>query len=497
MNSSIYQVFSCKSDQFLIVFDFPSVAYTISNGGYIVREKSVSWGYKRSNFLFKLKLVGGMLALMICFFNCGQPGSLGLKGPNESNSTLSDDPASPSSPIIPADPNNTGTISPPGINEVINNMKPALAVRGTGCIMCHSQINSNIITDFGNGGDGNGNNYFFGGFSDRNLPAGLTNTRGGSVYGDYDFSRGEDTNWGAATLGTNVKVIVPEASTLGLDIEESSLANYLKKILKQNPNASSAEVQEVKSVYIGAPTADKIVSVSGVATGTLKYFPSKSGSALVGITKNSNYFTNQNNQTIVCDGDVVISGVLYLNRAKIKSDSGCRFYVTGSVLVTGPITYIDATDKTNVQITSAKMVALGVGHRCDPNNAGEDYSDSINERLTASYSSNGRYSGFFTRNFGSPISMLYTLKADADLIGSNLKDASCGPEGRYVDFQRLMLNAPVVHNRYKGQYKGLIVAEIALLALKALKYEFDPVFSDPKVKILPLLKSSDFLEILK
>ncbi len=184
-----------------------------------------------------------------------------------------------------------------------------------------------------------------------------------------------------------------------------------------------------------------------------------------------------------------------MNRAKFKSDFGCRIYVTGSVFVNGPITYVDATDKTNVQISSAKMVAIGVGHRCDPRLTGEDYSDSINERLTVSDSSYGRYSGFFTRDLGSPMAMLYSLKADADLIGSNLKDASCGPEGRYVDFQRLMVNAPVVHNRYKGQYKGLIVAEIALLALKALKYEFDPVFADPKVKILPLLKSSDFLEI--
>ncbi len=437
-----------------------------------------------------MKLIGGMLGLMLCFFNCGQPGSLGLAVPIEGNSTLSDDPA------VPAGPTNPGTIAP-GINEVINTMKPALAVRGTGCIMCHSQINSNIITDFGNGGDGKGNNYFFGGFPEVNLPSGLTNTYGGSVYGDYDFSRGDDTNWGAATIAAGVQVIVPQASTTGLNVEDNSLANYLKNILQQNSNAANVQVQEVKSVFIGAPTSAKIIAVSGVGAGLMKYFPTKAGGALSGISKNSKYFTNQTNQNIVCDGDLVIDGVLYLNRAKFKSDSGCRIYVTGSVLITGPIAYVDATDKTNVQITSAKMVAFGVGHRCDPNLAGEDYSDSINERLTVSNSSDGRYSGFFTRNLGSPISMLYTLKADADLIGSNLKDASCGPEGRYVDFQQLMVNAPVVHNRYKGQYKGLIVAEIALLALKALKYEFDPVFSDPKVKILPLLKSSDFLEINK
>lgn len=450
---------------------------------------------KRPRLLLKIKILSGMLVTMFCFFNCGQPGDLQIVGTN--SNIISGD--VPNSPIgIPTDTPPTVQPSPPpvtvpGLNEVINNMKPALVVRATGCIMCHSNIASNIITDFGYGGDGKGRNYFFGGYPNNGLPAGLTNTKGKSVYGDYDYSTGGNVNWGGSTLTAGVEVIVPKASTTGLDVEQSSLALYLKNILDRNINANGAQVKEVTSLHIGAPTADKIISVSGVDAGGIKYKPTKNDTSLVGLglSDTRKYYTNKPQETIVCDGDVAIDGILWLNQPTIKTESGCRLYVTGSVFISGPITYVDVKANSNLQITSSKMVALGIGHSCN----NDQKSDSIEQRFTpGSSSDSNRYNGFFTRTLGQPLDMLAHLKAEANLVGL-LKDATCGSGGRAIGFERLMVNAPIVHNRYQGRFKGLIISEIALLALKSLVYEFDPVFSNPKVLILPLLKNSDYLEI--
>jgi hypothetical protein len=410
--------------------------------------------------------------MMVAFNNCGQPGDLMLQNQQQQLSIV-DEPAAQ---------------TPTGINEVINSMKPALAVRATGCIMCHANIASNIITDFGFGDD-----YFFGGYPGRTLPAGLSNTDGKSIYGDYDFSNSDGINWGTAKLAPGTQVIVPEAPTQGLNVTESTLAKYLTNILSLNQNATQATVTEVKSVYIGAPSAARIVEVSAVNPGQLKFISSGTGKALQGLEKSDTgtYYSNKKQATIKCDGDVIVDGVVWLNQPTIQTTNGCRIYATGSVFISGPITYEDATENSNLQITSSKMVALGVGNKCSE----IPYSDSIRERLQpGSESDHDRHLGYFTRDLGDPTSMLKSLKADAELVGA-LYDATCGPNGRDVGFERLMINAPVIHSRYQGQFKGLIISEIALLSLQALKYEFDPVFSNSKLRILPLLKPSDYLDI--
>lgn len=425
----------------------------------------------------KLVLTFTSTILLLAFCNCGQQGELGLQGGN--SVALGDGDYND-----PNDPNSGG----PGVNEVINNMKPALAVRATGCIMCHSNIKSNIITDFGYG-----NNYFFGGYPGT-LPNGFTNTQGKSIYGDYDFSQGGNVNWGGSTIASGTQVIVPKAPTIGLDISSPSLAAYLTTILSDNENATGVTVKEVSEVFIGAPTRNRIVEISGVSKNEMKYIPSVSGKALLGLASKAglggSFYTNDPSSPLVCDGDIIIDGVLYLNQPKIQTTNGCRIYVTGSVFVSAPLSFLDLQATSNLQITSARMVALGVGHSC----SNEDYSNSIDTRLTYDGDNEGRHKGFFTRNLGSPDAMLKSQKSDADLV-KTLPDATCTKGGRGASFERLLVNAPVVHNRYNGQFKGLMISEIALLALNALKYEFDPVFSNPKVRILPLLKSSDFLEI--
>ncbi len=55
------------------------------------------------------------------------------------------------------------------------------------------------------------------------------------------------------------------------------------------------------------------------------------------------------------------------------------------------------------------------------------------------------------------------------------------------------MDAPQVHIRYKGQFKGVVIAEPAISRFGRSEFEFDPVFKI--VPVLRMLKPSDYLEI--
>jgi hypothetical protein len=62
-----------------------------------------------------------------------------------------------------------------------------------------------------------------------------------------------------------------------------------------------------------------------------------------------------------------------------------------------------------------------------------------------------------------------------------------------IGFSRLLLNAPIINSRYKGNFKGLVIAEFALFWQGKTGFEFDPIFK--KVPVLPMLKDSDYLVV--
>lgn len=375
-----------------------------------------------------------------------------------------------------------------GNNHVINTVKPALVTRASGCVMCHGHFSSNVITDFGYGGDGRGLNYFFGGIPGQTLPSGIYNRAGGSAYGDEDPTSNAP-NWVTANFEPGSKVIVPYAPVAGQDVVESTLFQYLKNIIAQGPSATTATVEEVKSMFIGAPNAQRIMSVGGLSAGGIRFVPSISGAKLTGLALNaSGYYASTVGTPIVCEGDVFIDGVVYLNQPTIQTQKGCRIYATKSVFISAPLQYAGGSTEANLEISSSRMVALGLGHNTCNIPQGLDSSDF---RLT--YTANDWYKGFFTRDLGTPSEMLGKLKADADLIGPTLPDANCTSQGRASGFDHLLLNAPMVQSRYQGRFNGVIISEITLLSLGTTDYIFDPVFL--RVPILPQLNNSDFLTV--
>lgn len=368
------------------------------------------------------------------------------------------------------------------VDNALIGLKPALAVRGTGCIMCHASISSNVITDFGYGDP-----YFWGG------PV-LPPVDQTSIYADDKT----DPAWKyIRRLGD--EVIVPRASTAHLSkVGAPTLADYLSGVLAASPypEVNSTQVVEVDRVYIGAPTAAKILASARMIPGleAVKYIPDfnqpSTPPALVRkLGSGLDHYTNDPNQEFVCSGDLVVDGVVFLNQPVIRSETGCRIYATGSIFVRGPVTYSGGNEeRRNLQLVSARAINMGLGRNtCGTKLIG---TDSLLNRLKNEY----RRKYFETR--GEPEKTvqekLDDIVADYNKVG-NLLDASCDSTGREVGFERLILNAPIVFSRYTGGFRGSVIAEIALMSLDQFVFEFDPVFTNEAV--LPLLSPEDYLVV--
>ena len=174
----------------------------------------------------------------------------------------------------------------------------------------------------------------------------------------------------------------------------------------------------------------------------------------------------------------------------ISTQSGCRIYSTGPIFLQNAITYRNlsgSTDDTNLQLVSSEAILLGLGDKsCDATSKDSP----LSRRIASGYA----ISSFFTRDADSrsisPQAFGQSIYARGKRITA-LEDAGCADDT--IGFSHLLLNAPQVHSRYKGKFRGIVIAEVALFRLGKGVFEFDPVFK--RVPVLPLLKDSDYLQI--
>jgi hypothetical protein len=389
-----------------------------------------------------------------------------------------------------AGPNN------PSINTAITEFEPALAVRASACITCHAKIHPSYITDFGFG-----DSYFFGN------PSGGAKfgSFDGHIYGDFYGGEPNKTGWLTAEIGK--RIIVPQAgfnfdlkaagskldkSNYQEALQSTSLAQYLQAL--ENRKTKPASVIEKKRIFIGAPDAETIETRFGMAHGTAEPFKyikndsSSPGFSGIGLNSRKEFYTNT--QEILCDGDLLVRGTLFLNHATFATKNGCRIYATGPIFVQNGVAYKNLggqADNTNLQLVSAQAILLGVGDKsCDATST----ESPLSRRLVSGYA----VSTFMTRTSTgksiSPQELGKSIYAQGKLIVA-LEDAGCHDDT--IGFTRLLLNAPQIHSRYKGAFKGLVIAEFALFRLSKGNFEFDPVFK--AVPVLPRLKDSDYLQI--
>ena len=400
------------------------------------------------------------------------------------------------SPLKPAD---TGA-EPQGesaVNSAIIEFEPVLAVRAPSCVTCHAKINAAFITDFGYGDD-----YFFG-------QSGIGSRLGpfsGHIYGDFYGGEPNKTAWLTATL--DKEIVVPKAefdfdlqSTAVSDLGDQaayqnalgaeSLAGYLQEV--ENQKANPSKVIETETVFIGAPDAATLKTRFDISPGSdiaLKFIKNDDNASpeMTGIVAGSGntHFTNA--EEVICDGDLFVGGILFLNSPTIRTNRGCRIYATGPIILQKAVSLKalgDAPDLANLQLVSSEAILLGVGEK---NCAESMYSDPLATRFQGAYALNSFITRETHRMSVAPRDAARKIYEKVKLI-PDLDDASCHDDS--ISYSRILLNAPQVHSRYRGTFKGLVIAEFALFRLGQSSFDFDPVFK--KVPILPVLRNSDYL----
>jgi hypothetical protein len=181
--------------------------------------------------------------------------------------------------------------------------------------------------------------------------------------------------------------------------------------------------------------------------------------------------------------------------------------VIGSVFIYGPITFTNANINRNIQITSTKAIAMGLGSvkpgatYCEPNSNyavyPNDPSYAKGSSLQTRFVDMWTNPSYFLRQNGDSKAFGNSVMAEAALIEAAvgpLYDAACRGEGRSVGYERIVLNAPVIHSRYQGNVSGTIIAEYAVMSLGEFKFKFDPVFLHEP--LFPRLSKKIYLDVV-
>ncbi|WP_413290851.1 hypothetical protein [Bdellovibrio sp. HCB337] len=433
----------------------------------------------------KLMVGFGIAILVVSFQNCQRSGF-----------NVTDASSNNGSGNASADASGVET---PG-NDVLFKLEPALAIRGMGCIQCHAKVESNILTDFGYQGNGAGKDYFFSQAPEQKW------WNSGGIYGDHG------NNFNTMEFPNPQSAIVPKAalpSNLVSATGQATLGNYIRSQFAKSTFAGTkaTQVYEKSRVYIGAPTEGDLIAAFALAPNErMKYIKDKPDSVeIAGLQDRGTFF--QNSSVLNCDGDVVIRGPLLLQNLQVNTRNGCRLHVIGSVFTYGTITYTSSDDNRNLQITSTKSIAMGLGATnvgvtsCDPTS---QYTTEVNSpsfaagsSLLTRYRDMWTVPSFYVRQSTDPLAFGKSVVAEAQLIEAatgTLYDASCRGEGRSISFERLVLNAPIVHSRYQGNVSGTIIAEFALMSLGVFKFKFDPVFI--RVQLFPRLSKKIYLDVV-
>ena len=355
-------------------------------------------------------------------------------------------------------------------NEDLKIAKASLAVRGPACLMCHAEINSNMVTDLGHG-----DSFFMGGPIPANefdaaqqkaVPGRPQFAFGGSMY----------SNWGGSWATATIKgdLFVPDVDISGNKIlglkpkdaasnhmpANSSIRDFLTipviyNYWDQNPTNRHEFVQlqeqkglapgvvaypqgivneivEVKEIQIKSPRSGDIQKI--IDSGSVTSLGAQGGVSVYTTAGTQNQGFNisavgngksavKANGNVTCEGDVVIKGNVWFNNVTItspKDKQPCRLYVDGSVFVTGEIKYGAAGHQT-LQLASTEGILFGMkttryrtahfhGLRgMDTIAAGEAFYLKIHEAaesLTGLVDDAGPYRGIYKRIAGQPDQIL-------------------------------------------------------------------------------------------
>jgi hypothetical protein len=447
-------------------------------------------------------------------------------------------PSPASSPVASSSP--TPSPSPTNATQVtLRTYKPALAVRGAQCMMCHSSLQANIVTDFGYGSS----NYLANPFNLTNIFT-VTQQIGAT---NFHASENAYTNQRDAWQSANAiegQIIVPRINIADTELElmVGTRQSITMKELMEHPNLTGTgsmvsrvslpagvtdKVLEKDEVVISYPTRQEILDLLpvGLRSDALVVYPKSLDSTNPSVANNfvldsgrsvvRNSFTTP---VLECRGDVIVKGTLLLKNVVISTDrNGCRLYVTEGIHIQGTVVLQAPTgQEPNLQLSSAKAILIGfsadsmgsqaAGGRADTYSPISGTLARFATRLDVQYNPSGSaINGIASATF------FDELGAEATRLGDYLKDAIESavanevPTGASivggrlaVNYSGILLNAPHVHSRYYGDIEGAVITDVAFLARNPAgqnleRFVYDSVF-DTAPAVLPAL-GRDMLRI--
>ena len=414
--------------------------------------------------------------------------------------------------------------------------KPALAVRNMACLNCHANIKGNIITDYranageqvalhGTQSNGGAGDFLGGNWAWRSRAFVSLNLHNGTFFVPKReltaasqsgvtsaFQQGRDNKivnlpgWGGSANPADSTAYDP-----AIDLAAKTIADYinaavnhrtpgyLNEILndpafpKPSTITQDSNIREVHDVKIGSVSAEQLKSVFGTS---FKYIrQGDDGYQLKNFSKTGAFYSNVPDQWLECDGDVFVPGTVLLKNLKIKSKYGCRIHASGTIFLQAPVSNVvgrqgiiyDNEAKAHLQLMSSKAILMGLG---DCSVKDKLHGDTIEHRIADERTATPTLVGL-----GVVEDYNLFLGADNEHI---IKDAS-NCEGNYLDprrnvaFSKLLINAPVVHSRYTGNFNGVIIADHMVGSLGKFAYEYDSIFT--RSPIFPQLPSDWFFNV--
>ncbi|WP_291515441.1 hemagglutinin [Bdellovibrio sp. ArHS] len=295
------------------------------------------------------------------------------------------------------------------VDNYVMSMYPALAVsRPLSCILCHANIQADIVMDFGVAQANYANASDILGFarinsshmyhSDNNV-IGFTVT--GSLYmpnitvTDKNFIKQVSGTPNGAPVNLRSFLLnpwnyyEPQADAQGTLLTDTD--GFVKVAAAPTVMAALPPINGgltlKNSVTIRAPSDAEILALDATlsaATTAFVYKGPNSKPALSGLEIHDYGYGEfvRNNGTIVCYGSIIISGTLYLNNPDIQTDDvGCSIYVAGNVFIETnrgtAINYVGGAASPTLQITASRNLHMGIGlydlaHIRNSNNAAND-----------------------------------------------------------------------------------------------------------------------------
>ena len=241
------------------------------------------------------------------------------------------------------------------VPNLFNSLQPVLAVRNTGCIMCHAQVNGDLITDFGNGdpfvmGTDAISNHpnqvgYYGPFASKHFIFQGSGWQNSSIMGNVYVPDQQITNqalinaYVADTSNPTFNGTLSMLNFLQGGYVDTVYAPGVSSRVISTTNSSDitkpglrGNFQTRETIWIDSPSSDEIRSlaqntgaVQVVANLGVIVTKASADTQVSGLNPSQSAKTFKlivtNTGNVVCMGDVIIDGALFLNNLNLLTDA--------------------------------------------------------------------------------------------------------------------------------------------------------------------------------